>query len=229
MGTAFDAWYPGYIDYAPDLQEHRGVLDRDRALLSTRRRTSTRSTTFRRTCATCGRRASIRARGSRDGGACATRSTTWKRHRSRVIEYAAKYKESLLMNRYSAGRDQIARGANEGAVRVRRSAGSARSRRRRRTAAPPRLRRRARVAADGAGDDRRRVVSGRHVGRADRPGVRRDGARGARRPALSRSAAVSRRAARAAVRRGRLDAAAADGRPRRGGGHAARRTSPRRR
>ena len=32
MGTAFDAWYPGYVDYAPNLQEHRRVLDRDRAL-----------------------------------------------------------------------------------------------------------------------------------------------------------------------------------------------------
>ena len=32
MGTGFDAWYPGYIDYAPILQEHRGVLDRDRAV-----------------------------------------------------------------------------------------------------------------------------------------------------------------------------------------------------
>ena len=32
MGTAFDAWYPGYIDYAPNLQEHRRLLDRDGAL-----------------------------------------------------------------------------------------------------------------------------------------------------------------------------------------------------
>ena len=29
MGTGYDAWYPGYIDYMPDLQEHPGVLDRD--------------------------------------------------------------------------------------------------------------------------------------------------------------------------------------------------------
>ena len=50
---------------------------------STRRRTTTRSTTSRRTCATCGRRASTRARGRPDGGGCATRSTTWKRRRCR--------------------------------------------------------------------------------------------------------------------------------------------------
>ena len=33
-----------------------------------------------------------------------------------VLEYAAKYKESLLYNRYQAGRDQIALGAEESAV-----------------------------------------------------------------------------------------------------------------
>ena len=29
MGTGYDAWYPGYIDYAADVQEHRRVLDGD--------------------------------------------------------------------------------------------------------------------------------------------------------------------------------------------------------
>ena len=32
MGTAFDAWYPGYIDYAPNFKNVAGVLDRDGAL-----------------------------------------------------------------------------------------------------------------------------------------------------------------------------------------------------
>ena len=32
MGTAFDAWYPGYVDYAPNFKNIAGVLDRDRAL-----------------------------------------------------------------------------------------------------------------------------------------------------------------------------------------------------
>ena len=32
MGTAFDAWYPGYIDYAPIFKNIAAVLDRDRAL-----------------------------------------------------------------------------------------------------------------------------------------------------------------------------------------------------
>ena len=32
MGTGFDAWYPGYIDYMPMLQNIAVVLDRDGAL-----------------------------------------------------------------------------------------------------------------------------------------------------------------------------------------------------
>ena len=48
MGTGFDAWYPGYIDYMPMLPEHHVVLDRDGALPATRRRTSTRSQDFPR-------------------------------------------------------------------------------------------------------------------------------------------------------------------------------------
>ncbi len=54
-------------------------------------------------------------------------------------------------------------------------------------------------------------------------GVRRDGARSARRAEVSRPARVSRRSARAPVRRGRLDAAAADGRAGRRRDDAARR------
>ena len=61
-----------------------------------------------------------------------------------VLEYASKYKDSLLFNRYQAGRDQIALGTQEGAVRVRHPAAAARSGRGGRAAAPARVRRRAR-------------------------------------------------------------------------------------
>ena len=100
-------------------------------------------------------------------------------------------------------------------------AGAARSGRRRRVAAPARVWRRARLAVDGAGDGRRRDVSRGHVGRADRSGVRGDGAAGAQRAELSGHAPVPGRSAPASVRRGRVDAAAPDGRARRRGRHAA--------
>ena len=66
-----------------DVQERRGVLDRDRAgrhgLVA---RVQDRRVS-RRTTATCGRRRSTRARGRRGRGRCATRSSTWRRRRCR--------------------------------------------------------------------------------------------------------------------------------------------------
>ena len=124
MGTAFDAWYPGYIDYAPIFKNIAAFWTetalypvRDAARIHDRRLS-------RRTCATCGRRASTRARGRRAGGACATPSTTWKRRRSSTIEYAAKYKDSLLFNRYQRRPRSDRARDDEAAVRLRRPAGS---------------------------------------------------------------------------------------------------------
>ena len=83
MGTAFDAWYPGYIDYAP-IFKNIAAFWTETALYSVRDAARVHDQRLsRRTCATCGRRASTRARGRRAGGACATRSTTWRRRRSR--------------------------------------------------------------------------------------------------------------------------------------------------
>ena len=217
MGTAFDAWYPGYIDYAPNFKNIAGVLDRDGALSVRDAARIHDRRLSRRTCATCGRRASTRARGRRAGGGCATRSTTWRRRRSSVLEYARSTRTRCcsIATRPGATRSRAAR--RKPPYRVRRPAGAARSGRRRRAAAAARVRRRARLAADGA---RRRSTAttypGGHVGRADRSGIRRDGARSARRPEVSRTcASIPGGPPERPVRRGRLDAAAADGRARR--------------
>jgi hypothetical protein len=109
MGTSFDAWYPGYIDYAPNFKNvvafwtetalYQYATPHDYTLQDF-------PTTMR----------DLRPR--------SLYSSPWPPGRWRlrdaveymetasysVLEYAAKYKESLLLNRYKAGRDQIARG-----------------------------------------------------------------------------------------------------------------------
>ena len=74
-----------------------------------------------------------------------------------VIEYAAKYKEDAALRPLSVRpRSDRKRGQTSGAVRVRHSAGPARSGRAGRAAAAAGVQRRARVATDVAGVDRRR-------------------------------------------------------------------------
>ena len=110
MGTAFDAWYPGLRRLRAELQEHRRVLDRDGALPVRDAARIHDRTTSRRTCATCGRRASTRARG-RPGWWRLRDAVDYMETASlSVLEYASKYKESLLLDRYRAGRHQIAHG-----------------------------------------------------------------------------------------------------------------------
>ena len=106
-----------------ELQEHRRVLDRDGALpVRDAARLHARRLP-RRTCATCARRACIRARG-RPGWWRLRDAVDYMETASlAVLEYASKYKDSLLFDRYKAGRDQIARGA----TRSRRTRMSSRS------------------------------------------------------------------------------------------------------
>ncbi len=214
MGTAFDAWYPGYIDYAPNFKNVPAFWTETALFQYATPREYTIADfpeSFRDLRPQSLYPSPWRPGWWRLGDAVAYMQTA----SLAVLEYASKYKESLLFNRYMAGRDQIARGRSEGAVCVLRSAGATRSRCGRRAAAPARVWWRARLAADGPRDGRGRDVPRRHVGRADGSGVRGDGAAGAQRPEVSRHAPVSRRSADAAVRRRRLDAAAPDGRPRR--------------
>src|ERR1700724_2072711 len=98
-----------------------------------------------------------------------------------VIEFASKYKDSLLFDRYQAGRDQIALGKRKPPY-----AYVIPQQQRDPVAAV--VRRRAVLKADGAGRDGGRDVSRRHLGDSHRSGICRDGARGARRAGVSGSA-----------------------------------------
>jgi hypothetical protein len=112
MGRAFDAWYPGYIDYAP-IFKNVAAYWTETALYSY-------ATPREYTIADL-------PPNFRDLRPQSLYSSPWKpgwwRLRDAVdymetaslatIEYASKYKDSLLMNRYRAGRDQIALGATK--------------------------------------------------------------------------------------------------------------------
>jgi hypothetical protein len=112
MGTAFDAWYPGYVDYAPNFKNipafwtetalfqyatpHEYSIDDVPQNMRDLRPQSLYSSPW---------------------------PPGWWRLRDAVeymetaslsvLDYAAKYKESLLLNRYRAGRDQIALGGKK--------------------------------------------------------------------------------------------------------------------
>jgi zinc carboxypeptidase len=109
MGTAFDAWYPGYVDYAPNFKNiaafwtetalfqyatpHDYSIDDFPPLSRDLRPTSLYSSPWPP--------GTWRLRDAVDYMETASLS---------VIEFASKYKDSLLFNRYQAGRDQIALG-----------------------------------------------------------------------------------------------------------------------
>jgi hypothetical protein len=111
MGTAFDAWYPGYVDYAPVFKNIPAFWTE-----------------------TAGNGAAPREytlgdipQGYRDFRPGSLYSSPWRGGWWRLadavaydetgalstLEYAAKYRETLLYNRYQAGRDQIARGRTD--------------------------------------------------------------------------------------------------------------------
>jgi hypothetical protein len=112
MGTAFDAWYPGYIDYAPNFKNVAAFWT-ETALYQYATPHDYRLDDF--------------PQNMRDLRPRSLYSSPWPPGRWRlrdaveymetasysVIEYASKYKDSLLLNRYKAGRDQIARGRRE--------------------------------------------------------------------------------------------------------------------
>jgi zinc carboxypeptidase len=112
MGTAFDAWYPGYIDYAP-IFKNIAAYWTETALYQYATPHEYTLNDF--------------PQNFRDLRPQSLYSSPWKpgwwRLRDAVdymeigslatIEYASKYKDSLLMNRYRAGRDQIAAGTTK--------------------------------------------------------------------------------------------------------------------
>ncbi len=112
MGTAFDAWYPGYVDYAPNFKNiaafwtetalyqyatpHEYTIDDFPQNMRDLRPRSLYSSPWPPGW--------WRLRDAVDYMETASLS---------VLEFAAKYKESLLFDRYKAGHDQIARGKKD--------------------------------------------------------------------------------------------------------------------
>ncbi len=210
MGTAFDAWYPGYIDYAP-IFKNIAAFWTETALYQYATPRQYTLDDF--------------PQNMRDLRPQSLYSSPWPpgwwRLRDAVeymetasysvLEYAAKYKDSLLLDRYKAGRDQIALGARKAPF-----AYFIPQRQRDPVAAVELLRR---LAFGGvrvyqlttSASVESREYRGRDVGDSNRSGIRRDGPRSARHPALSRSPPVSRRTAGTTLRRGGVDASAANG------------------
>src|SRR5207249_5153460 len=109
MGTAFDAWYPGYIDYAPNFKNIAAFWT-ETALYQYATPHEYSINDF--------------PKNMRDLRPQSLYSSPWtpgwwrlrdaveymETASMSVLEYAAKYKESLLLDRYKAGRNQIAAG-----------------------------------------------------------------------------------------------------------------------
>ncbi len=112
MGTAFDAWYPGYIDYAPNFKNVPAFWTETALFQYATPREYTIADfpeSFRDLRPQSLYPSPWRPGWWRLGDAVAYMQTA----SLAVLEYASKYKESLLYNRYMAGRDQIARGRSE--------------------------------------------------------------------------------------------------------------------
>jgi Zinc carboxypeptidase len=112
MGTAFDAWYPGYIDYAPNFKNIAAFWT-ETALFqyaTPREYTIDDFPANMRDLRPRSLYSSPWAPGwwrLRDAVSY-METASWS-----VLEYAAKYKESLLLNRYRAGLWQIGLGATK--------------------------------------------------------------------------------------------------------------------
>ena len=220
MGTSFDAWYPGYIDYAPNFKNVPAFWTETALFQYATPREYTIADfpeSFRDLRPQSLYPSPWRPGWWRLGDAVAymlTASLVGARLRVEVPRVAA-----LQPVCRRARSDRARQGRT--AIRLLRAAGSARSGGGGGDAAAAGVRRRARVAALRRGHDRRRDVPVGHLGGADGSGVRGVRAAGAERPEVSRHAPVPGWSAAASVRRRRLDAAAADGRTRRAGDDAA--------
>ena len=112
MGTAFDAWYPGYIDYAPNFKNIAAFWT-ETALYQYATPHDYTLQDF--------------PANMRDLRPRSLYSSPWPPGRWRlrdavqymetasysVLEFASKYKYAVLLDRYKAGRDQIARGRTQ--------------------------------------------------------------------------------------------------------------------
>jgi hypothetical protein len=112
MGTAFDAWYPGYIDYAPNFKNIAAFWT-ETALYQYATPHEYTMQDFPQ---------DMRDLRPRSLYSSPWAPGWWRLHDAvsymetaswSVLEWASKYRESLLLNRYHAGRDQIARGLTQ--------------------------------------------------------------------------------------------------------------------
>jgi Zinc carboxypeptidase len=112
MGTAFDAWYPGYIDYAP-VFKNVAAFWTETALYQYATPHEYTINDFPQTFRDL-RPQSLYSSPWAPGWWHLRDAVDYMETASlSVIEYASRYKDSLLMDRYRAGRDQIARGSKE--------------------------------------------------------------------------------------------------------------------
>ncbi len=112
MGTNFDAWYPGYVDYAPIFKNIPAFWTETAGNMAMPREYAPNDIPagFRDLRTQSLYVSPWPAGWWRLADAVAyDEAASWS-----VLEYAAKYRESLLYNRYQAGRDQIARGRKSG-------------------------------------------------------------------------------------------------------------------
>jgi hypothetical protein len=109
MGTGYDAWYPGYIDYTPMFKNIAAFWT------ETFGRGAGPVTTPPEQIQPAMRRAQSLYASPWPGGTWRLRDAVEYMTTASLatIEYASKYKTSLLYNRYQAGRDQIRRGRAE--------------------------------------------------------------------------------------------------------------------
>jgi hypothetical protein len=112
MGTAFDAWYPGYIDYAPNFKNTPAFWT-ETALFQYATPREYTIADFPESYRDL-RPQSLYASPWRPGWWRLADAVGYMQTASlSVLDYASKYKETLLFNRYAAARDQIARGRTE--------------------------------------------------------------------------------------------------------------------
>jgi hypothetical protein len=108
MGTSFDAWYPGYVDYAPIFKNIPAFWTETAGNMTAPREYATNDIpqSFRDF-----RTQSLYVSPWQGGWWRFADAVAYDEIASlAVLEFAAKYKDSLLYNRYQAGRDQIALG-----------------------------------------------------------------------------------------------------------------------
>ena len=109
MGTGYDAWYPGYVDYLPMFKNIAAFWTETQGTGAAPRTSPPESIPPEM------RRPQALYASPWLGGTWRLRDAVDYMHTASlsVLEYASKYKDSVLFNRYQAGRDQILRGRRE--------------------------------------------------------------------------------------------------------------------